>query len=157
MLINKQKHTMNIYIIVKKSIKKILLINLSIIIIFCVACDNNLYKETNSVQKETVIIGETDKNIMSEENTNIDNIGKYNESEVLVIIKKGYGDISKNKNELLKNAKIIFTFSDDDEKEVILQVKNENYTTEELIKKLKDLPEVISVEANYNLSVIHTN
>lgn len=122
---------------------------------FCTACNNNIYKEEKLTQKEKVIIGKTDENIIIEENAkNIAN-NKYNEGEVLVIIKKGYGDVLKSENKLLKNAKIIFSFSDDAEKEAIVLVKNKNYTTKELIKELKDLPEVISVEPNYDLNEIH--
>lgn len=132
----------------------ILLLTLFII---CVACDKNLYKENNQTQKVSIIIGETDDNNKNKENTKIVHSEKSNESEVLVTIKKGYGDISKNKIKLIENAKILFTFSDDDEKGAILLVKNENYTTEELIEELKKIPEVINVEPNYNLNAVYTN
>lgn len=132
--------------------KREIISNLIIPLLFlCVACDNNSYKENNVLQKESIIIGENEENKKNNINKN------YNENEVLVIIRKGSGDISKNKNELLKNAKIIFSFSDDDEKEAILLVQNKNYTTEELIEELKKLPEVISVEPNYNLNKAYNN
>lgn len=81
------------------------------------------------------------------------NVKNNTEGEVLVIRKRGYGDLSKSKEKLLRNAKVIFTFSDDNKNEFILLIKDKNFTTEELIEKLKDLPEVGSVEPNYNYSI----
>ena len=103
-------------------------------------------------EREKVIIGETELTKRDEgikKNTD----KKYAEGEVLVIRKRGYGDLSKSKEKLLRNAKVIFTFSDDNKNEFILLIKDKNFTTEELIEKLKDLPEVSSVEPNYNYSI----
>lgn len=104
-------------------------------------------------EREKVIIGETELAKRDEDIIKRNTDKKYAEGEVLVIRKRGYGDLSKSKEKLLRNAKVIFIFSDDNKNEFILLIKDKNFTTEELIEKLKDLPEVSSVEPNYNYNM----